>query len=294
MFKINQKFWEIVDRLLDIRFDDGWADWELEDQPFFGLDINKRGGGLFLGYYSESGLELIFEKYHIFDKIRARGYCQPTIELDTDDPYRHRLRVVNREKGRTQKLIELIVRRETVCVDLPFDTPQNGKRYETLAIEWLQMQDVRRTFDKRRPRLPGQNHPGLGVASEALELLVIAARRVHLQGIVNIPNRFHNAYFYSRIFHYENPSEQAKLKAVLRDLGKMPVVELAWAIEEGAVWDKKEQKPLQWFVGRQVFPLIKGWSGLYRSRDYAREVRRRMKDYAFELDKNWKFKEHSV
>ncbi len=292
MFNINEKFWEIVNRLLDIDFDKGWNDFSLAEKDLYTLNIGGRGEGLFLGYYSVQGLELIFNKYRIFEKIRKKGYDRPEILLDTSDPYKHRLRVINREESDPPPvLIDLIVRSETVCVDLPYDSPQNGRQYETLAIEWLQMQDVRRPFTRRRPRLPGQEHPGLGIGSEALELLVIAARRVGLQGIVNIPNHFHNAYFYSRIFHYENPREQAKLKAILRDLGKMPLHHLAWAMEEGAVLEARSGKPFEWFVGRQVFPLISGWSGMYRSRAYKKAVENYMKEYAFKLDKNWTFKE---
>lgn len=294
MFNINEKFWEIVNRLLDIDFDQGWDDFSLAENDLYTLNIGGRGEGLFLGYYSVKGLELIFNKYHIFEKIRKKGYGNPRILLDTSDPYKHRLRVVNEEgKKPLPVLIDLIVRSETVCIDLPYKSPQNGKKYETLAIEWLQMQDVRGQFSARRPRLPGQDHPGLGIGSEALELLVIAARRVGLQGIVNIPNHFHNAYFYSRIFHYENPREQAKLKAILRDLGKMPLYKLAWAMEEGAVLDAVSNKPFEWFTGRQVFPLISGWSGMYRSRPYKKAVENYMKDYKFKLDDNWTFKEEN-
>ncbi len=294
MFNINEKFWEIVNRLLDIDFDQGWDDFSLAEIDLYTLNIGGRGEGLFLGYYSVKGLELIFNKYHIFEKIRKKGYGNPRILLDTSDPYKHRLRVVNEEgKKPVPVLIDLIVRSETVCIDLPYKSPQNGKKYETLAIEWLQMQDVRGQFSARRPRLPGQDHPGLGIGSEALELLVIAARRVGLQGIVNIPNHFHNAYFYSRIFHYENPREQAKLKAILRDLGKMPLYKLAWAMEEGAVLDAVSNKPFEWFTGRQVFPLISGWSGMYRSRPYKKAVENYMKDYKFKLDDNWTFKEEN-
>ncbi|HHM02044.1 MAG TPA: hypothetical protein ENJ15_03460 [Caldithrix abyssi] len=294
MFNINEKFWEIVNRLLDIDFDQGWDDFSLAENDLYTLNIGGRGEGLFLGYYSVKGLELIFNKYHIFEKIRKKGYGNPRILLDTSDPYKHRLRVVNEEgKKPLPVLIDLIVRSETVCIDLPYKSPQNGKKYETLAIEWLQMQDVCGQFSTRRPRLPGQDHPGLGIGSEALELLVIAARRVGLQGIVNIPNHFHNAYFYSRIFHYENPREQAKLKAILRDLGKMPLYKLAWAMEEGAVLDAVSNKPFEWFTGRQVFPLISGWSGMYRSRPYKKAVENYMKDYKFKLDDNWTFKEEN-
>ncbi len=292
MFNINEKFWEIVNRLLDIDFDQGWDDFSLAEHDLYTLNIGGRGEGLFLGYYSVKGLELIFNKYHIFDKIRKKGYGNPRILLDTSDPYKHRLRVVSDEGEKPfPVLIDLIVRSETVCIDLPYKSPQNGKKYETLAIEWLQMQDVRGQFSARRPRLPGQEHPGLGIGSEALELLVIAARRVGLQGIVNIPNHFHNAYFYSRIFHYENPREQAKLKAILRDLGKVPLHKLAWAMEESAVLDAVSNKPFEWFTGRQVFPLISGWSGMYRSRPYKKAVENYMKDYKFKLDDNWTFKE---
>ena len=88
---------------------------------------------------------------------------------------------------------------------MPFDTEYNGKSYETIAIEWMSLQNPYGEFTKDRPQLPGQQKPGLGVASKAVELLIIMAWRLNLSGLLNTPDHYHNAYLYSRIFYYLNP-----------------------------------------------------------------------------------------
>ncbi len=288
IFRINEKFWQIAQKLLVPNFDMDFDDVNLSSVDLFDLNIGRRGDNLFLGYFSVHGLALIFDKYHLKEKLQEKGFKNLKFVINTDDPYVHRLLLNNRHGGKNENLIELIIKREYLKVAMPFKNPLNGKQYRMLAIEWLMMQNPRSRFSEKRPRLPSQQYPGLGIASEALELLIYACRRLGMHGIINIPNYFHNALFYSRIFYYENPVDQAKLLAIIRDTQKFKLIDIAWAIEDKALIDLRTNMPFEWFKGCQVFPLVKPLDQLYKGREYKNIVKKEMKNYNYSIDSHWK------
>jgi hypothetical protein len=55
---------------------------------------------------------------------------------------------------------------------------------DALYIHWLSLRNPRARFSEVRPRLPGQDVPGLGLASETVKLLTIMARRLGLAAVV--------------------------------------------------------------------------------------------------------------
>lgn len=288
IFKLNEKFWELAQKLLTPDFDTNFIDAGLSSINLFDLNIGQRGNNLFLGYFSSDGLAIIFEKYHLREKLEKKGFKNLKFRIITDDPYEHRMIVCNKEKDKNEKLIELVIKREYLQIKMPFKTELNNRYYQMLAIEWLMMQNPRKGFSKERPRLPSQEYPGLGIASEALELLIYACRRLGMQGIINIPNYFHNALFYSRIFHYENPTDQAKLLALIRDTQAYKLIDIVWAIEDGALIDHNTGKPFIWFKGCQVFPLVKNLNQLYQGKEYKNLVKKQMKNYHYSINKSWK------
>ena len=167
---------------------------------------------------------------------------------------------------------------------MPFEHELNGKKFETLSIEWMAMQNPKKQFSKQRPRLPGQQYPGLGLASKAIELLMILAWRLKLCGLLNSPENYHNAYLYSRIFFYLNPENQARLLALKRDTQKYPLADVAWALEWGLIKDLNSAKPLQWPAGKQIVPLNGELKSLFNSRLYRQYVKEHLKNFRYELD----------
>ena len=145
------------------------------------------------------------------------------------------------------------------------------------------MQNPRLDFSSKKPQLPGQEYPGLGVGSDALEMLVFAARRLGLKGIVNIPDHYHNAYFYSRIFIFEKPDNQARLMAIIRDTRGKSINEVAWAIEKGKLLDVKLNKPFKWEIAKQILPLESKWRKIYTSWSYKNLVSWKQRDVKFKL-----------
>ena len=283
MIRLTNKMRELVQKMMTIDIHDPIEGFSLSEQDLFEVNIGKRGDNLFLGYYSKNGLKSIFQKYRITAKLNRLGFNNLKIDLDTSDPYKHKIKIKNVIADNIETLVELVIRRDFVKVEMPFECAQNGQMYEALVVEWLKMQNPRKKFRRTRPQLPGQDFPGLGIGSDALELLVMASRRLGLHGIINIPDHYHNAYFYSRMFKFGNPQEQAIFKALTRDTLLYPISKVAWAIENGKVNNVLENETFKWFISKQIFPLAKDWIKLFKSKAYKSEVNKYMSNYKFRI-----------
>ncbi len=283
MFKLSIHLKELAKRISNLEWPEQVIDFELEEQDFFNVNIGNRGENLFLGYYSVKGLEIILEKYKIAKKLNKLGFKNLSVNIDTSDPFKHKVTIQNNNGRIKESLIELVVKRDYVEIDLPFDTPLNGRKYECLIVEWLKMQNPRNLFSQERPQLPGQEYPGLGIGSKALELLVMASKRLGLKGIINIPDHFHNAFFYSKIFYYENPQDQANLLAIIKKKKKKKIYDLAWAIENGKLIDSNTGEIYKWKGKRQVLPLTKEWTQLYHSKRYKEAVEKSLTKCKYNL-----------
>ncbi len=282
---IKKKYWNIAKRLSTAQLQkESDSDLLIDESDLFYVNIGKRGNNLFLGFYSKEGLKLAFEKYSVTHNLNELGFNDLVFIVNIDDPYVHKLSIYDRIQDPNHLLIEVVLKREIIKIDMPFTTPLNGKSYETLAIEWLCMQNPKASFTRSKPQLPGQHFPGLGMASKAVELMLITAWRLNLSGLLNTPQQYHNAYLYSRIFFYLNPEYEAMLTAMKRDTKKFPLPMVAWAVEWGTVYDKKTGKPLVWPAGKQIVPLDEELKDFFDSRVYRNYVKERSKEYAYELD----------
>ena len=283
MFKLSIRLKELANRISALERPREVLDFNLDEQDFFSVNIGNRGGDLFLGYYSVKGLEIIHEKYKITKRLNKLGFNNLKISIDTTDAFKHKIILNNFNNTIKETLIELVVKRDHVTIDLPFKTHLNGRKYECLIVEWLKMQNPRKDFSKERPRLPGQEYPGLGIGSHALELLIMASKRLGLQGIINVPDHFHNAFFYSKIFYYENPQDQAKLLAIIKEKKKEKIYNIAWAIENSKLVDSATGSVFKWGGKRQVLPLVKDWAKLYTSKSYKGAVEKNLKKSKYKL-----------
>jgi hypothetical protein len=282
---ISKKYWQIARRLNSVQLQKQNNDNRIiSEKDLFNINIGKRGHGFFLGFYSLEGMKLALEKYGVVHELQRKGFLNLIYEFDTDDPFVHRLIIYNEKKTQKNMLIELVLKKYNVIIDMPFDTKYNGRNYETIAIEWMCLQNPYGRFSKERPKMPGQDNPGLGIATKAVELLMIMAWRLNLFGLVNTPDHYHNAYLYSKIFYYLDPEYQARLMALARDLKKFPLDVAAWAIELGAVYDKAHNRSFKWFTGKQIVPLHKDLKTLFNSNEYHRIVKNKMNNYNFILD----------
>lgn len=237
----------------------------------FGADRER-----WLGFYTHEGLRIALEKYGFYRELERLGFRKLRLETKTDDPEEHLLRIWSLEPGYREPLIELVVHRDFILDGIP-----------VLNVQWLMLQNPATGFTAKRPPLPGQRHPGLGVGSQVLELLRNVCHRLQLEGLVTVPSHFHNAVFYSEEFFHLDPNDQGAFLGLCRDLvpqsaGKIGAA--SWALHWEMVRDLGAQtETFGWFQQQMVNPLSDGLQNHFQSKEYRQQVQLSLRSHEFEL-----------
>lgn len=187
----------------------------------------------FVGFYTAQGLEYGLERYGLLPILRRMGFEELHVELSRPGAG-ERARLVGKDKqsGTQSVLIELDCERKRVG-DGTF-----------LFVNWLSLRNPRAQFSAVRPRLPGQEVPGLGLAREMSEILGLMARRLSLDGVAFQPSWYHMAYAARHTGRFVDPERQGRFDALLRDLRGLALLEATRAVAEGKV--KLNGQPYAW------------------------------------------------
>jgi hypothetical protein len=192
------------------------------------------------------------ERSGVIAGLARKGYPDPILELSCADPDDQRIFLYAGEKKRERLLLET---RMQLCLFHPKTaigpfTPDDA--FRMLIIHWLVLSDPEATFSFRRPRLPGQQRPGLGLLQENLKLLRNIGRDLMIDGILDIPDHFHTAQFYARSMRFFDPVAEGTFQAMMRDLSGIPLALASEAVAEGAMVDSRTGEPFPWQPTEQI------------------------------------------
>jgi hypothetical protein len=233
------------------------------------LAADEPASRLFLGRFDEAGLRLELAAAGVLAGLERRGYEDVELRLE-QEAGEHRLRVFPRT-GR-ESLIDLRLSEATLR---PLELT-NGKGgadvLSVLSIHWLSMQDPGAPFTPERPRLPGQVHPGLGLARTLILRLHGWAQAWGKDALVNHPEYYHNAVFYSALYRFLSPARQGRFEALRRDLAALSVAEAAWSVERGRVLEEPGGRPFRWEPGAMIAGLTESSRTDLEGESYARGV----------------------
>jgi acetoin utilization deacetylase AcuC-like enzyme len=185
-----------------------------------------------LDFYTAAGLEFALERYGILDHLRRLGFERFRGEVRADPRGGDHARLFGTLRGREHLLLELVVERRTIAGE------------QVLYIHWFTLRNPAASFDSTRPRLPGQEVPGLGLAREFTALFARMAERLGLAGVAFTPSHYHTAYAARASMRFVSPERQGRFEAMLRDLGDHPLTEVTRAAAEGRVLRNGE--PYAW------------------------------------------------
>jgi len=187
-----------------------------------------------LGFWTVSGLELALERYGVFEQIRRLGYRHLRVLFD-------RATVGERLQ---HLLVELVVEVRTIA----------DKR--VLFVNWMTMRNPRAKFTEVRPRLPGQDVPGLGLGREAAFLIAGMATRLGLAGAAFRPAWFHMAHIGRHTCRFVDPCRQGRFEALVRDLGHLTLLEATQLVADKRV--SMNGEPYEWEADDMVMGLDLG------------------------------------
>ena len=251
----------------------------LTDEEVYGqLEKTERTGALFLWRYSHSQLLQLFERFGILARMRALGYPSPLLTFHVEEGLHHLLFTI---EGIEDPLLELRLNEESRIVD---GLPALGcEPMAVLVIQWVSLQNVRGEFTPVRPRLPGQNFPGLGAGRRVYRLLWKIAREIGKDALSAYPMYYHNAVYYSGGFSYLDPQKNGELIALRRDLKDVPLKVASDGINLGQLLDATTGKAVDWNPGEMYAPVSRRLSSYFSGDGYIAEVERTASQRTFRL-----------
>ncbi|MCB9688906.1 MAG: histone deacetylase [Alphaproteobacteria bacterium] len=215
-----------------------------EAEMMAALGIPGPGEPRFLGYYTRHGLEYALHAYGYLPTLQRLGFRQLEIEVTSG-------------RGPDRMVITALVGGERqVLVDLAASIHRLEK-WRVLFVEWLELRDPRVPFSPARPRLPGQQLPGLGMAEETVQLLVRAAERLGLDGVSFVPAHYHVAWMARDRLRFLDPEQRGRFEALVQHLHDVPLLE-ASRLLGGRGLQVEHGDPVTWVPAEMVVALDPG------------------------------------
>jgi acetoin utilization deacetylase AcuC-like enzyme len=237
------------------------ADWELSVEDLqAGLAGPLRPHRL-LGACSRQQLELTLERAGLLERLRQLGFPRPLVELDLDHPGGETVRIRGApHAGELLAEVRLRIDRRSV------------PELAMLRIEWLALQNPREAFTSARPRLPGQEHPGLGMLRDVIALLVAACERLQLDGVLWVPAHYHTAAQGRRASQFLHPADEGLFRAVEKAVGGLPLTAAVKAVEQGQILDAATGAPFVWRPMTVVVPASERLRRQRASEEYRQQA----------------------
>lgn len=215
-----------------------------------------------LGHYTPHGLELLLERLGFVDRLRGMGFRHPLLHVDFGSGLGQTIRLYG-DAGRVELVMELRLSRNQRVVpgmDLAF-------------IEWLLLQNPRRRFGPNQPRLPGQEHPGLGLLGEVAAWLVVACETIPLDGLGFVPAHYYTAVLGRQYLRFVSAQAQARFDALHEALRDLDLGAASRALDQHRVRDAAGHV-VEWPVEPMVMPVSERLKALVQGSGYEAAVAR--------------------
>lgn len=233
-------------------------------------------GNLLFGRFDAAEVHGRLSQAGIIEGLAQRGYPDPVLRLECEDPADQRISLFAGRASRERLLLESRLELCRFRLRKPVGDFEEGTFFRMLTIHWLCLSDPDRTFTPARPRLPGQQRPGLGLLPQTLSLIKSLGRELSVDGVLDVPDHFHTALFYSRAFRFLEPAIEGRLNAIARDLRGVPLSLVSEAVELGCLVGAASLEPLPWEPAEQVMPFRGALRQYFLSPEYGR-----LRDSAF-------------
>jgi len=257
---------------------------QFDERDLLGQLTANEGSTLWLGSYTASEIEHTLGRWGILPGFRRSGLDQFIIRIEPFEQFDQTLRIYCYAATPENLIAEARIREERFTPEVKMSETFSDKELIVLALEWLLMQNPFASFTPERPRLPGQNHPGLGQARRVTQSFMALCKKRRLAGILNFPQFFHNAYLYRDHFHFYDPARQANILALYRDLSPMHLAGMSWAIESGGVRIKSSGEKFTWISAAQLLPMHEAIKNYFASDGYRQRVQEDIEKQKYFLD----------
>ncbi len=220
------------------------------------------------GRYDAADLQRFFDEAGVFEALRAKGFEHGAVALAEAGLVLPHIRLSAEKDGRRHWLLDACLRRISVASTAP-----GGEGLDLVLVHWVREEDPTAQFASLRPRLPLQQHPGLGALRRAFRVVVRIAADLAADGVACQPKYFHDAVIFhrSRLFLFLDGAEEGRFEALQRDVAALPLSDASIAVAAWCARDADEQV-VRWQPGYQVFPLSPRLTAHFHDPAYAAAV----------------------
>jgi hypothetical protein len=243
----------------------------------------EKSSSLFLGRYSMIEVKAVLGKRNFFKEAQKRRLWPLAFLLDSSNYPVQRLQIFLEAERPDRVIVDLKIREGHLTPKDYLHLDPSFFRYSFLIFEWLTIQDPRLGFSAKRPPLPGQDHPGLGLGKKVVDVFSYLARLSRKDGLLAFPAYFHNALLFSRYFDFLNPEKAAEIQAIKRAFPSIPFKHLAWIVYLNCL-RYADGRGYEWRAEEQVCALEKNLKAYFESRDYKDRYKRHLKRLRFAID----------
>jgi hypothetical protein len=259
------------------------------DSPLIGeSDIlsdltSDKSSSLFLGRYSMTEVMAVLGKRNFFKEAERRGLWPLAFDLDSSNYPVQRLQIFHEQKRVDRVIVDLKIREGHLTPKDYLHLDPSFFRYSFLIFEWLTIQDPLLNFSEKRPPLPGQEHPGLGLGKKVVDVFSYLARLSRQDGLLAFPAYFHNALLFSRYFSFLNPEKAAEIQAIKNAFPSIPFKHMAWIVYLNCLRNA-DGKAYEWRAEEQVHPLEKTLRAYFDAKIYKDRFKQHLKRLSFTID----------
>jgi len=245
--------------------------------------IEEKATSLFLGRFSMPEVQAVMGKKNFYREAGNRDLLPLAFDLDSSEYPVQRLRIFSEEKDPDRLIVDLKIREGRLTPKSYLHLPPSFFEHDYLALEWLTLQNPRLSFSEKRPPLPGQQHPGLGLRKKVVDIFVYLARLLRKDGLLAFPAYFHNAVLFSRFFSFLNPQKMGEVLAIEKAFPKIPFKHMAWIVYLNCL-RQEDGRVYEWKAEEQVYPICKELKDYLDSKKYKSQVKQSLKGRTFTID----------
>jgi hypothetical protein len=245
--------------------------------------VEDKSTSLFLGRYSIAEVAAAMGRKNFFREARKRDLWPLVFNLDSSGYPVQRYQIFLEEAKPEKLIVDLKIREGRLRPRDHFHLPASFYTFEFLILEWLTLQNPLLKFSSKRPPLPGQEHPGLGLGKKVVDIFIYLAKLTQKDGILAFPAYFHNALLFTRYFQFLNPEKQGEVLAVRKSLSDIPFKHLAWMAHLDCLREE-DGHAYEWRAEEQVYPLNKSLKEYLENKAYKQMVKQVLNSRHFAID----------
>ncbi len=277
-------------KIKNIRFDDLFEfdknDIDLSDSIDFIPDLSG-SEKFFLGRFTCENLHTLIDKIGLTSQLKQMGFENLIIDIDVDQNCINYMKLYWDERIPSRQLLDLRLSETSFIPDKKFfETDVQVTPYSMVAIEWLSAKNPLRKFDSKKPQLPGQTCPGLGVLEYIFDMLHLMTKLVFKDGFMDIPDHMYGAIMYSKKYKFFDPTHEGIIRAVERDMKKHSLSDISWGVLTGTIIDLSTGKPAVYDPSEQIYSVSVRMKRYFESEKYNSTFRKYYEKKKYFLDYN--------